>query len=424
MGIRKIVATALLLPAVAVVAQELRKPLAPIAPRSYDQCITLTEQWSAYTWRLHDIYQACVSRNAHRVMQRPCLAEGRAHSEALRASEAARTACYADVKAYLDGQEADRRQQAEQQRAANDAERERQDRLKQLQQEQERMQNAWADQQRQRVEATRRHVEEQQRAAAEAEQRRRDESQRAVNQSMRDLMTARDRAEAYKAKAASTSERHVELTAGELGALDDMRRRAEADGLRPRYVSAEPVTRVAPDGAAVTSAVAGLIGGEAESIIDWGLNRTEVGERFMEAWEMADDWKGKFDALVSTYQYARSAWNGTASYDDHSSAVVSGTSFLAARAFASTPAIAIQVSRVVTGVAGLHQAGLYQIQMLAASDRPLTSAEIAKLSDPRLPIQALFGPFLPLDRMHRMEQVWVEGNRFVDGGGFLTRFGR
>ena len=120
-------------------------------------------------------------------------------------------------------------------------------------------------------------------------------------------------------------------------------------------------------------------------------------------------------------RYARSAWNGTASYDDHSSAVVNGTSFLAARAFASTPAIAIQVSRVVTGVAGLHQAGLYQIQMLAASDRPLTSAEIAKLSDPRLPIQALFGPFLPLDRMHRMEQVLVEGNRFVDAGGFLTR---
>ena len=33
MGIRKIVATVLLLPAVAVVAQELRKPLAPIAPK-------------------------------------------------------------------------------------------------------------------------------------------------------------------------------------------------------------------------------------------------------------------------------------------------------------------------------------------------------------------------------------------------------
>jgi hypothetical protein len=333
-------------------------------------------------------------------------------------------ACRAAVQEHKQGEKEREREQAEQQRAASDAERERQDRLKQMQQEQERMQNAWADQQRQRVEATRRHVEEQQRVAAEAEQRRREESQRAVNQSVRDLMTARDRAEAYKEKAAGINTRNVDLSAAEMRTLDDMRRRAEADGLRPRYVSAEPVASVGPDGAGVTRAVAGLIGGEAESIIDWGLNRTEVGERFMEAWEMADDWTGKFDALVSTYQYARSAWNGTASYDDHSSAVVGGTTFLATKAFASTPAIAIQVSRVVTGVAGLHQAGLYQIQMLAASDRPLTSAEIAKLSDPRLPLQALFGPFLPLDRMHRMEQVWVEGNRFVDAGGFLTLFGR
>ena len=73
-----------------------------------------------------------------------------------------------------------------------------------------------------------------------------------MNQSVRDLMTARDRAEAYKAKAGSITDRRVELTAGELGALDDMRRRAEADGLRPRYVSAEPVASAGPDGAGVT----------------------------------------------------------------------------------------------------------------------------------------------------------------------------
>jgi hypothetical protein len=295
-----------------------------------------------------------------------------------------------------------------------------QKKTEQMKRESAQMEKAAADQHRKQLEDGVKFVEEQRRAEVE---RRREESQRAVNQAMRELTTARDRAEAYKEKAAGINTRNVDLTPTEMRALDDMRRRAEADGLRPRYVPAEPVAS-GVNGSSMTGAVTGLLGGEAESIIDWGLNRTEVGERFMEAWEMADDWQGKFDALVSTYQYARSAWNGTASYDDHSSAVVNGTSFLATKAFASTPAIAIQVSRVVTGVAGLHQAGLYQIQMLAASDRPLTSAEIAKLSDPRLPIQALFGPFLPLDRMHRIEQVWVEGSRFVDAGGFLTLFGR
>lgn len=408
----------------AVQAQEKRAPLQPIAPTSYDQCKALTDQWNAYTWRLSDIYQACVTRNFSRIFQRPCQAEGRAHSEALKASEAAREACYADVRAYLDRREAERREQAEQERAAKEAEEQRQERLKQMQQEQERMQNAWAEQQRQRVEGTRRLVEEQQRAAAEAERQRREESQRAVNEAMRDVMTARDRAQAYKEKANSVSERRVDLTAGEMRALDDMRRRAEADGLRPRYVPAEPMARPVADASALTREVAGLLGGEAESIVRWGLNRTEVGEYMLHAWDMADDYAGKYQALVSTYQYARSAWAGTTTYEQDVDAVVGGTGALSSIAFASTPGIAIQVSRVVGGVAGLHKAGLYQIQMLVASDRSLSAAEIAKLSDPRQPIQALFGPSLPLERIHRLEAVWLEGSKFSDDTSFVTVFGR
>ena len=423
MVIKKLVAAVLLMPAVAA-AQQLRQPLSPIAPTSYDQCKALTDQWNAYTWRLSDIYQACLSRNAYRIFQGPCKAEGYAHSEALRASEAARQACYADVKAYLDRQQADRREQAEQERAAKQAEQQRQDRFKQMQQEQERMQNTWAEQQRQRVDATRRLVEEQRRAAAQAEQQRREESQRAVNDAMRDVMTARDRAQAYQEMANSVVDRRVELTTGEMRALDDMRRRADVDGLRLRYVPAGPVASGVTDGSALTREVAGLLGGEAESIVRWGLNRTEAGEYLLHTWDLANDWTGKYQALVSTYQYARSAWAGTTTYEQDVNAVVSGTGALASVAFRSTPAIAIQVSRVVGGVAGLHKAGLYQIQMLAASDRPLSASDIARLSDPRLPIQALFGPSLPLERMHRLEGVWVEGNRFVDSGSFVSFFGR
>ena len=415
-----------LMPAVAA-AQQLRQPVSPVAPTSYDQCTALTDQWSAYTWRLSDIYQACLSRNFHRYGSQGlglCKAEGRAHTEALNASEAARKACYADVKAYLDRQDAERRQQAEQERAAKEAEQERQNRLKQMQQEQERMQNAWAEQQRQRVEATRHAVEEQQRAAAEAERQRREESRRAVNDAMRELTTARDRAQAYKDQANSVADRRVDLTAGEMRALDDMRRRADTDGLRPRYVPAEPSVRPVVDGSALTREVAGLLGGEAESIVRWGLNRTEVGEYMLQAWDMADDFAGKYQALVSTYQYARSAGAGTTTYEQDVDAVVGGTGALAGVALAPTPGIAIQVSRVVGGVAGLHKAGLYQIQMLVASDEPLSRADIAKLSDPRLPIQALFGPSLPLERMHRMEGIWIEGNKIIDNGGFVAVFGR
>jgi hypothetical protein len=96
-------------------------------------------------------------------------------------------------------------------------------------------------------------------------------------------------------------------------------------------------------------------------------------------------------------------------------------------AFSGNPAISIQVGRVISGVSGGHQAGFQQVELLFASvNQPVTSAEIAQISDPRRMVHAIFGPFLPLDQMHRLERVVYEGGRVRDSynRGFFQVFGR
>jgi hypothetical protein len=173
--------------------------------------------------------------------------------------------------------------------------------------------------------------------------------------------------------------------------------------------------------------VADLLGAEVQTVLEWGLNQTETGAYLVETFETAGDYNSRYESFVSSVQYVRGALNGTTTYDQDVSAVTGTIGVLGGFAFAGSPAIAIQLGRVVNGVAAGHQAGFRQLELLFASmDRPLTAAERARLSDPRLTVQAMFGPFLPLDRIHRMERVSVEGSRVYDSHnrGFLQVFGR
>ena len=418
-------------------AQELHKPLAPIAPKDVAECEALRQRWEPVLKTLDQVHDRCFRKylfggdwlsepgacgGTLQTTDKVCLPAARQENQANCESRAQVQACYDAVRAYRARESAEEQERAEREKAAAAAEQERQERLQQMRREAEQMQNAWAEQQRERVDATRRLVEEQQRAAAEAERRRRDESQRAVNEAMRELTSARDRAAYYKANAAGVSDRHVDLTAGEMHELDDLRRRAEGEGLRPRYVPAQPAPSVTPDASRMTEAVAGLLGSHAEDLVKWGLNRVEVGERMVEAWELADGYAAKFASVIDTYQYARSALAGTTTYEEDVDAVRHGTSALAAAAFSGNPAIAIQVGRAVASTADIQKAALYQIQMLVASI-DTSRTDTTRWVDARPVVHALYGPFLPLEDMHRMEQIWTEAERF-DAAGLATVFGR
>jgi Skp family chaperone for outer membrane proteins len=280
----------------------------------------------------------------------------------------------------------------------------------------------------QRQEQVQREQEQVQRAAAEADRQRHEASQHSVNEAMRELSTARDRASAYNAKAAAAgSTRNVPLTSGEQRSLDAIRNQADANGLRPRYVPAEPTGYTVADTSALTSAVADLLGAEVQTVLKWGLNQTETGAYLLQTFETAEDYNAKYESFVTSLQYVRAAVNGTTTRDQDVSALKGTAGALSGFAFAGTPGISIQLDRVISGVAAGHQAGFQQLeQLIAAMDRPLAPAERARLSDPRLTIQAIFGPFLPLDRIHRMERVGIEGSRVYDSynRGFLQVFGR
>ena len=429
MRVAALLGVALLVPMVGV-AQELRKPLPPIAPKDVSECEALRTKWGPVLQRLDQVHDQCFRKYLFRgdwltapgpcggtfqTTDKVCLPAAQQEVQARCESDAQVTACYEAVQEYKAREREDERQRSEQEKAAKAAEQEQQERREQMRREAEQMQNAWAEQQRKRVEDTRRIVEEQQRAAAEAERRRQEESRRAVDGAIRDALSASQRAEAYKAMASSVSERRVELTAGEQHELDDLRRRAASDGLRPQYVSAQPAARVPSDAAQLTQAVAGLLGSHAEDLVKWGLNRVEVGERMVEGWELADGWAGKFDAAMDTWRYGRSAWAGEATYEENVDAVVAGTSVLADYALMN-PAIAIQVGRAVGMTADIQKAALYQIQMMVSSTE-LTADEIAGLSDFRAIVHAQYGIFLD-------DKIWTGADDRFEPVGLPEHFGR
>ena len=417
-------------------AQELRTPIAPIAPTDRRQCDVLEASWRPILKQLEDIDWKCSQKFVMKEWvredgvwaPRPCLPVARQAASAYRQSRAQIEACWAQVDAHKK-QERDReREQADQAAAAKKAEQERQDRAKQMQREYEQMQNSFAESQRQRVEETRRAVEEQQRAAAEAERQRHDASQRAVNDAMRDMFTSRDRAQEYNAKAAAAgSARNVPLTSRDLQSLDAIRNQAEANNLRPRYVSAEPSAPMVSDSSALVGAVADLLGPEVQDMVKWGLNRTQAGAALVDTWEAAEAYNAQLESLAASAQYIRAAANGTTTYDQDVAAINREMGRLSGFAFSGNPAISIQLGRVIGGVSAGHQAGFQQLELLFASvNQPMTASEISQISDPRRMVHAIFGPFLPLDRMHRLERVVYEGGRVRDSynRGFFEVFGR
>jgi hypothetical protein len=438
----RIIVTILILLPIVLVAQELRTPIAPIAPTDHRQCDRLHDQWQPILRQLADIKFQCAWKymfgvwvtygtlaNGQVTLQtpRPCLSLARQSFDAGRQHEAQVQACRSQVDDYKKRKQDDEREQEEAAAAAKKAEEDRQERARQFQRDYDKMQNDFAEAQRARVEATRRAVEEHQRASAEAERQRHEASQRAVNDAVRDLFTAKERAATYTAKANSAGKPNVELTAGEQRSLDAIRRQADADGMRPRYVSAEPVAPTVTDASHLTGAVADLLGAEFQTVLKWGLNQTEAGSYVVQMFETGAEYDAKYQSFLSSVDYVRSAASGTATYDQHVGAVNGTTGVLSGFAFAGNPAIAIQLGRVVGGVSAGHQAGFQQLELLLASmDRPLSASEIAKLSDPRQIIQATFGPFLPLERIHHLERIANEGGRVYDSHnrGFLQVFGR
>jgi hypothetical protein len=416
-------------------AQEIRTPIAPIAPTDVKQCSALFEAWQPILRRLHDISFDCHRRNMFKelvrygengVTPRPCLGVAQQSYNAHREERRQVEGCYAAVRDYDKRENEREREEKAQQAAAAAAEREQQARREQLRRESEQMQNAFAKEQRDRTEAVRQHVADQQRREAEAAQRQREQTQNTLNIAMRDLASAKDAAAAYTASAASVSHRNVDLTAGERHALDAMRRDADKGGLAPRYVPAEPTGSTVTNLSGLTGAVADLFGSEFESVVKWGLNKTETGAYMVDVYDTANDYAAKYDSFAAWAHYGQSAWSGTATYDDHVGAVTRGTEFVSGFAFAGTPGIAIQVNRTVNGVAAAHQAGLYQLQMLAASGDRMTAEQRAAASSPRAVIQGLFGSFYPLDRIHKYEKVIYEGRRVIDSHnrGFLQIFGQ
>jgi hypothetical protein len=430
MRVAGLLCIAVLVPVVSA-AQELRKPLPPIAPKDVSECEALRKAWEPVLQQLDQVHDQCFRKHLFRgdwltvpgpcggnlqTTDKVCLPAALQEARAVCERNAQVEACRGAVDDYRARQRDEERERAEQEKAATAAEEEQQQRREQIQREAEQMQNAWAEQQRKRVEDTRRLVEEQQRAAAEAERQRREDSRRAVNDAIRELSSARQRAEAYKAKAEATPwGGRVELTAGEQHQLNDLRRRAESDGLRPRYVSAQPAPRVPSDAAQLTQAVAGLLGSHAEDLIKWGLNRVEVGERMVQGWELADGYAAKFEAVMGTWQHGRSAWAGTATYEENVDAVVAGSSALADYAFMN-PAIAIQVGRAVSSTADMHKAALYQIQMMVTST-DLSADDIARLSSFRAIVAAQYGIFLD-------GNIWADVDDLYEPVELPESFGR
>jgi len=407
---------------------QFHQPMSPIAPTSEDECRALANAWSNLCQQIRDTHEQCLKANdnprikgAGSCSKAPCLS---IHEEMERCGGAeersAVDACYASVRAHKD-------REAESRRAQEAAEQERQRRMQQMQRESEQMQNAYAEAQKQRMEATRRAVEEQQRAAAEAERQRHEASQRAVNDAMRDLMSSRDRAQEYNAKAAASgNSRNVPLTSRDQQTLDSIRNQAEANNLRPRYVPAAPSGYTATSTSALSGAVANLLGAEVQTILKWGLNQTEAGGYLVQMFDTAGDYDAKYRSFVSSVDYVRKAWNGTTSYEEDVAAVGGTVSVLSGFAFRGTPAISIQLDRVFRSVSGIHAVELDRLELLIASlDRPLTDEERRRLSDARA-VQALYAPFIPLDRLHRLEAVANETSRVhdADNRGFFDRMGR
>jgi hypothetical protein len=416
-------------------AQELHKPIPPIAPTDKAECHALFEAWQPVIRKLEAVAWECERRNAFKEWvrdgdvhaPRQCLALAHQSVNAGRESRSQVEACWAQLDNYKKREQDREREQADQAAAAKKAEEERQQRVKQMQREYEQMQNSFAESERQRVDATRRAVEEQQRAAAEAERQRHDASQRAVNDAVRDMFTSRDRAQEYNSKASSVGNpRNVPLTSRDAQSLDSMRSQAEANNLRPRYVPAEPSGYTATSTAALSGAVANLLGAEAQTIIKWGLNQTEAGSYMVQMFETAGDYDAKYQSFVKSVDYVQKAWNGTTTYEENVGAVGGTLSVLGGFAFRGTPGISIQLDRVFSSVSGIHAVELDRLELLIASlDRPLTSEEKARLSDARA-VHALYAPFIPLDRIHRLEAVANEGGRVYDAynRGFFIRMGR
>ncbi len=287
-------------------AQEIRTPIAPIAPTDVKQCSALFEAWQPILRRLHDISFDCHRRNMFKelvrygengVTPRPCLGVAQQSYNAHREERRQVEGCYAAVRDYDKRENEREREEKAQQAAAAAAEREQQARREQLRRESEQMQNAFAKEQRDRTEAVRQHVADQQRREAEAAQRQREQTQNTLNTAMRDLASAKDAAAAYTAAAASVSHRNVDLTAGERHALDAMRRDADKGGLAPRYVPAEPTGSTVTNLSGLTGAVADLFGSEFESVVKWGLNKTETGAYMVDVYDTANDYAAKYRQL-------------------------------------------------------------------------------------------------------------------------------
>ena len=416
-------------------AQEMRKPIAPIAPTDVKECEALYNAWQPILRRVDQIDFDCHRKNMFKeivkigennITPRPCIPVAMQQIEAHREERRQVEGCYAAVSAHRSRENARQREEQAQQAAVAAAEREQQARQEQMRRESEQMQNAWEKERRDRTDAVRQHVADEQRRAAEAAQRQREQTQNALSTAMRDLALAKDATAAYTAAAANASPRNVDLTAGERHALDAMRRDADKGGLAPRYVSAEPVGSTVTNLSGLTGAVADLFGSEFESTVKWGLNKTETGSYAVDVYDTANDYAATYDSFAAWARYGQSAWSGTATYDDHLGAVTRGTELLSGFAFAGTPAIAIQVNRTVNGIAAAQQSGLYQLQMLAASGDRMTAEQLAAASSPRAVIQGLFGSFYPLERIRKSEKVIYEGGRVVDSynRGFLQIFGQ